>query len=288
MITYRKMTANDIPAGLSLCRAAGWNQLSRDWEVFLRNNPDGAVVAVSDSAKILGTVTTLRYSGNFSWVGMVLVDPTMRRHGIGNGLLQQALRILSDEETVKLDATAAGRDLYLKPGFKDEYSLTRMHLDKINSERLPMSSAISLRKEDLADVLKLDREIFGADRTFILNWLLEGSPELAFITKVNDRITGYCLGRQGYNFTQIGPIVANNTTSATHLVTAAMRNIKERPVIIDVLHHTPEWNSAMEDLGFTELRQLVRMYKGSNAFPGKPVNSGGDVRQFAIAGPEFG
>ena len=39
MITFRQMESADIPAGLSLCRAAGWNQLSRDWELFLRLSP---------------------------------------------------------------------------------------------------------------------------------------------------------------------------------------------------------------------------------------------------------
>ena len=36
MIAYREMTPDDIPAGLNLCRLAGWNQLARDWELFLQ------------------------------------------------------------------------------------------------------------------------------------------------------------------------------------------------------------------------------------------------------------
>jgi hypothetical protein len=212
---------------------------------------------------------------------MVLVDPTAQRQGIGSGLLQQALGKLSNEKTVKLDATPAGREVYLKLGFQDEYALTRMHLDKINVERLPVSSAIPLVKEDIEEVLKLDREVFGADRAFILKWLFEGSPELAFITRDADRITGFCFGRYGHNFTQIGPVIATDITDAIQLAIAAMRNVRG-PLIIDILHHTPAWTRAIESLGFLELRQLIRMYKGLNAWPGKPDN------QFAIAGPEFG
>jgi hypothetical protein len=35
-------------------------------------------------------------------------------------------------------------------------------------------------------------------------------------------------------------------------------------------------------IGFTEQRELIRMYRGKNAYPGTPE------KQFAILGPEFG
>ena len=39
------MTEEDIPAGMGLCRAAGWNQLEEDWRVFLRSPGSGAFFA---------------------------------------------------------------------------------------------------------------------------------------------------------------------------------------------------------------------------------------------------
>jgi len=287
VITYRMMSPGDISTGLSLCRAAGWNQLARDWEIFLQSNPEGCFVAVGDNDQVSGTVTTLRYKDHkgasaFSWIGMVLVDPAIRRQGIGSGLLQQALKILSKEKTVKLDATPEGREVYLKSDFRDEYALTRMHVDKIVSDRMPVSSALPLQKEDMAEVLELDGDVFGADRVSILEWLHKGAPELAFVAREKGRITGYCFGRYGHNFTQIGPVIAAGVNEAIHVATAAMRNAANGPVIMDILHHTPAWTHAVEKLGFVERRQLIRMYKGSNTWPGLPE------KQFAIAGPEFG
>ena len=40
-VSIREMRAADIEAGLRLCRASRWNQLSRDWELFLRLSPRG-------------------------------------------------------------------------------------------------------------------------------------------------------------------------------------------------------------------------------------------------------
>ncbi|MEJ0028893.1 MAG: GNAT family N-acetyltransferase [Bacteroidota bacterium] len=282
MISYREMTPGDISAGLSLCRTSGWNQLAHDWELFLQSNPKGCFVAIDDHNHVSGTVTTLRYDDRFSWIGMVLVDPQVRRQGIGSGLLQQALEVLSNEKTIKLDATPEGREVYLKLGFHDEYAITRMHLDKIIVDRLPVSTAVPLGKEDIDEVLKFDRDVFGADRSFILKWLLDGAPELSFVAREKGRISGYCFGRYGHNFTQVGPVIATDVNQAIDLATAALQKAGNGPVIIDMLHHTPAWTRAVENLGFVERRKLIRMYKGSNAWPGLPN------KQFSIAGPEFG
>src|SRR6478672_1599886 len=128
MIEYRKMTPGDIDAGLSLCRSAGWNQIENDWKLFLALSPDGACVAVDEHGKVVGTVTTISYDNRFSWIGMVLVDPEKKRQGIGTHLLREALHVLEHIDTVKLDATPAGREVYLKLGFVDEYMLSRMVL----------------------------------------------------------------------------------------------------------------------------------------------------------------
>jgi ribosomal protein S18 acetylase RimI-like enzyme len=125
MIACRPMDRDDIDAGLSLCRANGWNQRRRDWELFLQRSPDDCRV-VTREGKVVGTVTTLRYQHFFSWIGMLLVDPAFHRQGIGTQLLREALEILQKEETVKLDATPAGREVYLKLNFADEYPLSRM------------------------------------------------------------------------------------------------------------------------------------------------------------------
>lgn len=281
MISFRNMRKEDIPAGLSLCRSAGWNQLSREWELFLQLNADGCRVAVDETGSVVGTVTTLRYQDNFSWVGMVLVDPGKQRLGIGTQLLHEALKILSADETIKLDATPAGREVYLKLNFVDEYRLSRMRLNEIPTNKLPASSARPLRQSDFPRVIKFDREVFGADRKPVLERILKGAPQYAFVVEDANEIKGYCFGRPGYNYNQIGPVIAKNAEVAKQLLSAALRNCTA-PVIADILYHTPGWVNWITSLGFAELRPLIRMYRGKNTFPGIVE------KQFAILGPEFG
>lgn len=281
MINFRLMTPDDIPAGLTLCRHAGWNQLAGDWELFLRTNPLGCKVAIDDSDQVIGTVTTIRYQKHFSWIGMVLVDTKFRRQGIGTKLLNEALKILKDEETIKLDATPVGREVYLPLGFVDEYPLSRMQLTSVDHNKLPPSTASPMNDDNFSQLQSLDEKIFGADRSALLRWMLRTAPHLAFITRDNDVINGYCFGRRGYHFTHIGPVIAENVSSAINLASAAIINASG-PVILDIPHHTPEWNNWISSIGFTEQRPFIRMFKGTNRYAGIPK------KQFAILGPELG
>ncbi len=137
MIAYREMTPDDIRAGLNLCRLAGWNQLARDWELFLQIHSKGCRVGVDDAGNVVGTVTTIPYENHFTWIGMVLVDPAKRRQGIGTQLLRDALQLTADHETIKLDATPVGREVYLKLGFVDEYRITRMRGRAVTTGNVP-------------------------------------------------------------------------------------------------------------------------------------------------------
>jgi ribosomal protein S18 acetylase RimI-like enzyme len=280
MITYRPMTTNDIPAGLSLCRAAGWNQTEADWELFLKISPGACIVGVDENEKVIGTVTTVRYHHYFSWIGMVLVDPGKKRQGIGTALLQHALEILRKESTVKLDATAAGREVYLKLQFEEEYGLTRMLANRVFVD--PVSSnARPVEENDFDSVFHFDKNVFGADRKELLRHLWRRKPELAFVIETGGNISGYCFGRNGYHYTQIGPVVAERPEDAQQLVATALKNCSDRPVIVDIPHY-PDWLAWLFSIGFTEQRAFTRMYLGANDAPGIPQ------RQFAILGPEFG
>ena len=277
MIEYRPMTKDDIGAGLTLCRSAGWNQLAFDWKLFLENKPGGAIVA-SEEGKVTGTVATIDYDDHFSWIGMVLVDPEKKRQGIGTQLLKQALSVLHRQQTVKLDATPAGREVYLKLGFKDEYTLSRMSLHTIPT--IPRTGSARMTGADLDKVFPNDKKVFGADRKSLLKALYHEYPDHAFVEYQDDSIAAYSFGRRGYLFTQVGPVVADNITHAVRVTTTAL-NALNGPVVIDVMDGSAfqQW---LVSIGFVEQRKLIRMYQGDNRYPGEPQ------RQFAILGPEFG
>ncbi|WP_276370863.1 GNAT family N-acetyltransferase [Chryseolinea sp. H1M3-3] len=282
MITFRTMIPADIPAGLSLCRHAGWNQLARDWELFLKLNPNGCRVGLDIEGNVIGTVTTLPYQNHFTWIGMVLVDPDRRREGIGTQLLMEALALAKHDDTVKLDATPAGREVYLKLDFVDEYAITRMRLARSVYNNITKFPGRPIEISDFPKILKLDRDVFGADRQLILESLFEAAPQLAFLLEEEGNLKGYCFGRPGYNFYHLGPVIAFDSRDAFRLLSTVMQHNSGKEMIIDVIQHHTEFIRFASSLGFVEQRPLIRMYRGANVYPGDPK------MQFAILGPEFG
>ncbi|MDQ6759017.1 MAG: GNAT family N-acetyltransferase [Acidobacteriota bacterium] len=274
------MTAGDVAAGLHLCRASGWNQLAGDWQVFLDWNPPRCRVAERDG-KVIGTVASLRYGECFSWLSMVLVDPQERGSGVGTRLLQEGLDMLG-EDCARLDATALGRPIYARSGFIDEYPITRMMTNVDASAFTGAKSTRLMKAEDLPAVLSYDRVVFGADRGRLLLRLFEVAPAYAWIAEGASNLQGFCLGRPGFLYQQIGPLVAHDDRIAQDLLAACLHSQGGKKFAVDIPEFRPEWLSWLTARGFSTARSFVRMRRGDNTCLGQPE------RMYAIVGPEFG
>ncbi len=281
LLQFRAMTAADIPVGEALCRTAHWNQLPKDWELFLKLSPTGCRVAVKHE-RVVGTVTTFSYQDRVSWIGMVLVDPAEQRQGIGTKLLHEALNILKDRPLVGLDATPAGREVYLKLGFVDDYGLSRMETVVVGFAADKISLARRMTKADFPRVVEMDQKVFGADRHLLLEWLFSGAAEYAWVVEHEGQIAGYTFGRHGFNFEQLGPVIAEDVQTARQLMTACLEEQTGKAFILDATHHDLEWLRWLESVGFKEQRPFIRMFRGQAKRFGLTEN------QFAIPGPEFG
>lgn len=280
MITLRTLTIKDIPEALTLSRYASWNQLEHDWQTILEINPEGSLAAVKEN-HVVGTASTIRYSIGFSFIGMVLVHPQHQKQGIGKMLLDAAMELLKNEKIIKLDATAQGRELYLKLGFKDECSLSRLVYSGASPETED-NNIIRLNDDCLDGIIDMDAAAFDGDRYIMLKNILRRNGGFAYVAKGDDRLKGYCLGRKGYHMNQVGPLIAEDQATAQMLINNFLSKCNDRPVAIDVFEDNKDWKKWLIKIGFKEQRSFIRMVFGENNFKG-------DIsRQFAITGPEFG
>ena len=277
----RPMAMEDIPAGLAMCRLAGWNQVREDWALYLEQSRGGAQVILHESS-VIGTVTAVPYQQRFGWIGMVLVDERFRGQGVGGHLLRLAIDQLSVCDTAKLDATPAGRAVYLKLGFVDEWPLLRMDTVARPVLAPPGVSVREIADADLTAVLAWDAEVFGADRSAILRRYRELDPRSAFVAERGSTLAGYAFGRHGFRWEQAGPIVAHDRDAAQALLAAALTRHAGKPLLVDTRLADPAWVAWLRAIGFAEQRPYTRMFKGSNRHPGRPD------RQYAILGPELG
>jgi GNAT superfamily N-acetyltransferase len=274
------MTSADIAAGMRLKDIAGWNQTSTDWERFLRASPEGCFVAEVDG-KVVGTATTMVYEGHLAWIGMVLVDPDYRGRGIGTELLEKTIDHLDAHRipTMKLDATPQGKPIYARLGFAAEYEIERWELRRAaEAATAPAASAPA----GLEEILRVDREVFGADRGDLLRSLDREAPEFTLMTSSPGHLTGYALGRRGSRADHLGPWMARDEASARDLLDRFLRCSGRESVFVDCLKENPCTRQLVRSRGFEFSRPLTRMYRGPNTHPGQPE------LLCAALGPEFG
>ncbi|HPA45437.1 MAG TPA: GNAT family N-acetyltransferase [bacterium] len=281
ILSVRPMEFFDIPRCVELNRCVGWNQLEKDWQRFITLGPKGCFVAQLNGT-VVGTVTTINYQNRFGWVGMVIVDPDLRRMGIGRRLLLLGIDTLIEMgvETVKLDATPQGKLLYDTLGFVDEYGAARWE-----GTASPMDTgkqAEPMRAQDMRDISALDGPIFGADRTRLIALYLQEFPDRCYIARSGHEITGYLCGRAGGNAEHIGPWVARDRDIAEFLLKTRFAHCAGRRIFVDTLERCPQSTEILQSLGFQIQRPFIRMYKGPNRYPGQPEFV------YALSGPELG
>ncbi len=236
MIEIRRMTTDDLPLGLRLTRQAGWNQIEADWRRFMNMEPEGCFVAEFDGSPA-GTTTTCVFGRQVAWVAMVLVDKDMRGRGIGTRLLKHALDYLTGRkiETVRLDATPAGRPIYEKLGFVAEYELARFE-GMVNDLQLPIEkSKIESRKSKIvfSDLIEFDHLMTGTNRAKMLGRLFDEYPEQIRIVRQRDELEGFITMRPGANATQVGPCIAT-ADAGPSLLADALDRCEGKPVFVDV------------------------------------------------------
>lgn len=282
-IVLRPMTLADVPLGMRLKGAAGWNQTPQDWQMLLEAG-FGLVASVGDSD--VGTATVVPYPGlegaaGFSWIGMVLVDPAFRRRGIGTQLLEAAIAAAEPYGAVGLDATPQGRPLYAQMGFIAHYGLVRMRRPAAPLVAGPPDTCDPVSDAMLPDLIRWDAPVFGAQRAAVLQALARRAPAYAISLWRAGTLVGYIMGRSGSDAEQLGPLIAEDETTAQALLSAALRACAGRPVIVAVPTDRGPWVGWLDSLGFVRRRPFTRMVLGSAAPLGTPN------KQFAIAGPEI-
>jgi predicted N-acetyltransferase YhbS len=275
----RLLLDSDLPAALRLKELAKWNQTENDWKRLLRLEPNGCFCATSNG-EVVGTATTTTYGRDLAWIGMVLVDPEHRRKGIGTKLMEAAMNYLAGAgvATVKLDATPAGKPVYQRLDFSEECLVERWAGTGVKSSSSSASPAGSRRGEMLA----LDHEAFGTDRSRLLKMLMNESSIEARQTNDSDATTGFAMARPGTVANYVGPVIARDADVARNLLDEMLGQLMGQPVYIDLNTDFVHGRQILSERGFTKQRDLIRMSYGTRS------DAGTSQLVFAIAGPELG
>ena len=277
------LTPAHAEAVFPLSVEAGWNQTVADWRFMLGA---GQGFGLRDGlGRWVGSAIALPLGPALSWLCMVLVARDQRRRGVGTQLLHSAsAAVRAGGALAGLDATQAGRAVYLRLGFSDLYSISRWRLDGGGTPApAPAGCAIRhLPADRLPAVIAFDEPRSRMRRGHVLRYLFTSAPDLAYVAERDGRVVGYALGRPGRTATQIGPVVADDSEVALSLVTHGAASV-EPGILLDGPDRHRELSAWLRARGAVRERGFVRMILGE----GDPALADAG-RLYALAGAELG
>ena len=264
-IIIRGMHKGDLSFAAQCTSAEGWvSEDQTTLEGFFINNAQGCLLA-EENGQPVGICIATCY-GISGFIGELIVSPDARARGVGAALLNHGVRGLKGRgvETIYLDGVLKAVQLYERNGFN---KVCRSWRFSGNLKGKKSSHVRRMNVGDLDQVLALDKDSFGADRSFFLKRRLELFPELSYVMENGRRITGFIMGRGGKNWIAAGPWVVDELDeNPVDLLNAFALEGSDRPISIGILDCNPQACRSVQSLGFVARTDSPwRMAFGSKA-----------------------
>ncbi|MFF4270578.1 GNAT family N-acetyltransferase [Streptomyces sp. NPDC001536] len=266
-LPIRRLTPRDLAACADLSEDRGWPREEHKWG-FLLTSGKGYGIDDPDGGLVSACVVT-EYGPQdrpeLGAIGMVLVAERHARKGIGRRLMRHVIAAMGTAP-LTLHATPNGRPLYEELGFKvtGRAEMVRGHFTAAAYE--PAVATRPATAEDLTAILRLDEEVFGADRTHIVTRLPAFADQLR-VAEEDGRIIGYAGAWRNMDNHVVGPLVARDTETAKALIAslAARTDLRLR-TDIDVRHG--ELLTWVKDHGLASVAFNSVMTYGISELPG--------------------
>ena len=270
-----KMAAQNLPAAQALSRAVNWPHRLEDWQ-FVHSVGQGLVAYSGD--QLVGTAMWWTYDSTIVRLGMVIVDPTIQRSGVGRALMLGILDRTS-EPTLLLNATKQGEALYRQLGFLGAGSIVQHQGASCSAPLVPLRDGERIRplgRNELARLVELDAAACGVRREGVIAALIEAG-EAVVLDDAGETVGFAFYRRFGHGYT-IGPVVARDTASARALISHWAGSNAGMFMRIDVPGESGLSNW-LEELGLARVGNAVTMVRGAPPKPAAGFHVFGAVNQ---------
>jgi GNAT superfamily N-acetyltransferase len=254
----RRMTRQELDVAVEWAAAEGWNPGRGDADRFFAADPNGFLIGLLDG-KPVASLSAVAYDSTFGFLGFYIVKPELRGLGCGIKVWQAAMNYLGDRN-IGLDGVLAQQSNYEKSGFVAAYRHVRH--EGIGGGETP-NGIVKLPAVKFDDLLEYDAPLFGTRRpAFLRGWVDQPGATTAAALK-NGKLAGYAVMRPCLQGFKIGPLFADDESTAEDLFQAMAAGATGQPIILDV----PETNAAALALArrhqMKTVFETVRMYNKS-------------------------
>lgn len=273
----RNMKVDDLDFASECTAIEGWASETREeLDHFLGYDAEGCFIAEWHAQKV-GMCIGTSY-GVDAFLGELIVIKQFRERGIGQRLLQHTLGYLKKKgaKNIFLDSTLNSVGLYKKIGFR-EICISLRFEGQITG--VAHSNVYPIKMDNLAKILELDRQIFGADRSFFIKQNFIKYPQFCLMMTQDEEIEGYVMARPGRNILFVGPwIVCEGCGKGQYLLESIGHAANKAKVRMGVLESNSRALACINTLGYLEsVEPSWRMVLG----PSSPL--GMNTANFTIA-----
>ena len=257
----RAMQQDELSACLDWAAAEGWNPGLHDATSFYATDPDGFLLAQRHGQPV-GMVSAVRYGSQFGFIGFYIVLPAFRGHGYGLALWNAAMARLHGR-LVGLDGVVAQQANYRKSGFVLAHNNMRMQGHASTLQPIH-PSIVALAQVDWHTVLRYDSAVFFCQRALFLQHWIQQRGSIALALMEGASLQGYGVIRPCRAGYKIGPLFADGSSLARHIINALMAHIPPgTQVQIDIAARHEGAQELTRSLGFQPVFETARMYTGA-------------------------
>ncbi|WP_406060171.1 GNAT family N-acetyltransferase [Streptomyces sp. NBC_01077] len=263
-LPVRRLTGDDLLACSDLSENRGWPREEHKWGLLLTAGTGYGIDDPSGAGLIACSVVT-SYGSGLAAIGMVLVAEQYARQGVGRRLMQHVLAEAGDTP-LTLHATPNGQPLYEQLGFRETSRAEMVRGRFTFTTPAPAVPVRPVTAEDLQAILRLDREVFGLDRTHVITRLPAFADHLR-VAEEDGEITGFAAAWPNMDTHVVGPLIARDPATAQALI-ASLAAATDRPLRTDIDVRHSELLSWVKGNGIDSIASNAVMVRSLPDLPG--------------------
>ncbi|MDR2203654.1 MAG: GNAT family N-acetyltransferase [Nitrososphaerota archaeon] len=260
------MSAENYGFAVGLANTMGWGMDISDFGFSQFLEPEGCFVLCEGSTPV-GLATCVGF-GKLGWFGDFVVEKESRGRGGGGVLLGHAIDYLRSMgvESVGLYAYPHLEDFYGRFGFRVGSGLKVLCNDLLQANSLFVGGFES--GVDFSLLSDFDCEFFGADRSRLLEGILQKRGNLCFVARENGVVVGYVLAKVQKGVVEVGPLVCrpDRFMVVLDLLKVMLCRLVGRRVVLYLLDGQNVFEEFLLGVGFRIDFSLLGMFLGKSVF----------------------
>ncbi len=262
-LEFVKLDINGVRELVNWAEKEGWNPGPYDAEVYYHTDPDGFYGFFLDGELIAGGAI-ISYNGLFGFMGLFIVKPEYRTHGIGRKLWYQRrdllLERLNKGAAIGMDGVIDMQSFYARGGFSIAFRDERY--ERIGGQ-FSIDDHISRPEDgDLSSIFSYDTRHFGYPREEFLSRWIQIPGNRVFKYSRDNIIAGYAILRKAAKGYKICPLFADDDLIAEELYKACLDAAGGEAVYIDIPVINPGAVNLVKKYEATYVFECARMYYG--------------------------